>query len=68
MLSILCVCSGYRCPHADCAVSTNTWGNLLKHLSTHPGDIMTLSVVLVCCAVQLKRCVCLRSVVLLYGV
>lgn len=28
--------AGYLCPHADCSVRAHTWGNLLKHMSTHP--------------------------------
>ncbi|XP_065147090.1 P43 5S RNA-binding protein-like [Paramisgurnus dabryanus] len=28
--------AGYHCPHADCPTSAKTWGNLLKHMSSHP--------------------------------
>ncbi|XP_035470649.2 P43 5S RNA-binding protein-like [Scophthalmus maximus] len=28
--------AGYRCPHADCQVSEQTWGKLQKHMVKHP--------------------------------
>lgn len=36
------VCSGYRCPHAECPISVHTWRNLQKHMASHPGKTVCL--------------------------